>query len=95
MVFNPVGAKISFLGGIGCSVFDVEVMFEAAIVVKAHIITIMTGETVFIIRFYKDMRLKCAIVKREMAGCTAGAVGNRRIKISRIIGMASKTSASK
>lgn len=95
MVFNPIWAKISVPGCVGCSVFDVEIMFETAVIIEADIIAVVAGEAVVVTWFDKIMRNKLTVVEREVTGSAAGAVSNSRVIISLIIGVAAKTSSSK
>lgn len=83
MVLDAVRAEMLFLGGVRCAVFHVEIVLEAAVVVEADPVAIVAGEALAVSGGgEKGVRSQSAVLEVEVAGGTAGTVGDCRPVIS-------------
>ena len=84
-----------FPGGVRGSVIVIQVIFEAAVVVKSDGVAVMAGEALSVARDrQKLVRCELAVLEFKMAGGAAGAVGHRGIRVTFVIEMTTQAAAS-
>lgn len=92
MIFNPIRPGKRFLGGVRSSVFGVEIMLKATVIVGAYPVSVVTLQALFIAGGYKEgMRAGCAIGEIQMTGRAPRAVINIGVVVAAGIGMAAQT----
>ena len=95
VIFDAVGPEMLFPGGVGGSEIVIQVVFEAAVVVKPDGVAVMTGEALSVARDrQKLVRCELAVLEFEMAGGAAGAVGDGGIRVALVIEMTTQAAAS-
>ncbi len=83
VVFHAIGSEMLLFGGIGCAIFLVQVVFEAAVIVKSDPVAVVTGQALPVAGAgEKGMGRNPAVLKTEMTGGTARAVGHGGIVVS-------------
>ena len=91
---KAVWPGLLLLGGERSAVFEVEVMFKTAVIVEAHPIAIMAGQTTIVIGFSeKGMAAEFTVCDRKMTGRAAGAVPGGGIVVAWGIKMAAQAAA--
>ena len=89
-IFHAVGAGTVAGGRVGGAVFPVVVVFGAAVVVTAHVVAVMAAEAAVVRWPGKGVGLQSAVLKGEVAGGAARAVGHRRVMVARAVHVAAQ-----